>query len=127
MRSFTTKPFARWAAKEGVPEDDLRQAVKEIEQGLIDARLGGWLIKKRIGVEGRGKRGGVRTIIAFRAEDRLIFLEGFAKNDKANITTKELEALRLLGDTLMGLDADAIAKLAADGNLRELKTDVEDP
>ena len=120
MRSFATKSFSRWAAKEGVPNDDLRLAVTEIEAGLIDARLGGWLIKKRIGIEARGKRGGVRTIIAFRAGERLIFLEGLAKNDKANVTAKELEALRLLGDTLMGLDADAIGKLVADGKLMEL-------
>jgi hypothetical protein len=44
MRILMTKPFSRWVAKEGVPDDDLRKAVTEIEQGLIDARLGGFLI-----------------------------------------------------------------------------------
>jgi hypothetical protein len=32
--------------------------------GLIDADLGGGVLKKRVGLAGRGKRGGVRTLVA---------------------------------------------------------------
>lgn len=120
MRILMTKPFTRWATKEGVPDDDLREAVTEIEQGLIDARLGGFLIKKRMAVSGRGKRGGVRTIIAFRAGKRLIFLEGFAKNEKDNINAKELEVLRILGDALIPLADGTVDELIAVRELREL-------
>ncbi|MFY9138571.1 MAG: type II toxin-antitoxin system RelE/ParE family toxin, partial [Zwartia sp.] len=30
--------------------------------GLIDADLGGGILKKRVGLSGRGKRGGARTL-----------------------------------------------------------------
>ncbi len=125
MRSFKVKTFTRWAAKEGVLDEDLLAAVREIECGLIDARLGGWLIKKRLGAEGRGKRGGIRTIIAFQAGERLVFLEGFAKNEKTSITGRELKAFRRFADALMALDEKAIEKLVADGELAELLEHVE--
>lgn len=57
MQIFQTKWFARWAANEGLLEQALRDAVSEMEQGLIDANLGGHVVKKRIGVGGRGKSG----------------------------------------------------------------------
>jgi hypothetical protein len=43
----------------------LRTAVYEIERGLIDDDLGGHVMKKRVAVGGRGKRGGVRTLLAY--------------------------------------------------------------
>jgi hypothetical protein len=116
----------RWAAKEGVLSEQLLAAVREIERGLIDARLGGWLIKKRVGAEGRGKRGSFRTIIAFQAGERLMFLEGYAKNEKANITGRELKAFKRFAGALIELDETAIDKLVADGELTELLEHVED-
>jgi hypothetical protein len=70
MRIFTTKWFMQWAAKEGLTDEALRTAVAEMEQGLIDASLGGHVYKKRVGVQGRGKRGGVRTLLAFKTDDK---------------------------------------------------------
>jgi hypothetical protein len=40
----------------------LCEAVREMTQGLIDADLGGGLVKKRVGMAGRGKRSGARTL-----------------------------------------------------------------
>lgn len=48
----------RWKEKHGLSDQVLFKAVDEIEQGLIDADLGGSILKKRVALPGRGKRGG---------------------------------------------------------------------
>jgi hypothetical protein len=68
---------------------------------LVDARLGGFLLKKRVAKSGRGKSGGLRTIIAYRQGARLIFLFGFAKRDRANLEDDEKKALHKLADIYM--------------------------
>jgi hypothetical protein len=108
MRIFKTRWFDRWAAKEALSEQALRDAVAEIAQGLIDARLGGQIVKKRIGSDGRGKSGGMRTIVAFKIEDKAFFIYGFAKNQRENIDEKELKALKLLAAHLLNYDQKAL-------------------
>mgnify|MGYP000567726159 CR=1 FL=1 len=108
MQIFLTKWFARWAAKEGLPEQALCAAVAEMEQGLIDAHLGGYVVKKRVAVGGRGKSGGLRTILGFKLKDKAFFLYGFAKNQQGNIDDKELQALKLMASELMKYDRKAL-------------------
>ena len=57
MRVFKTKPFARFANREGIAEKELCEAVRRAESGLIDADLGGGVIKQRLAREGQGKSG----------------------------------------------------------------------
>ncbi|WP_246663180.1 type II toxin-antitoxin system RelE/ParE family toxin [Rhizobium sp. WL3] len=71
---------------------------KEIEDGLVDARLGGFLLKKRVAAPGRGKSGSYRTIVGHRQADRLIFVHGFAKNEADHVKKSEKTALRKLCD-----------------------------
>ncbi len=96
-RAFKTKPFNRWLRKTEITEDVLKNAVREMTQGLIDADLGGGLVKKRIALPGIGKRGGARTIVATNKDNRWFFLYGFEKNEKANISLQDEEALKLIG------------------------------
>ena len=56
MRVFKNKWFQKWAAKEGMSDEVLLVAVEEMEDGLIDAELGGHVVKKRVALPGRGKR-----------------------------------------------------------------------
>jgi hypothetical protein len=93
IRVFKNRQFARWARREELTDKALCAAVREIEAGLVDARLGGLLLKKRIAKEHKGKSGGLRTILAYRQEDRLVFLFGFAKRDRANVDETERKAL----------------------------------
>jgi len=65
-----------------------------MEKGLIEANLGGDVVKKRLALPGRGKRGGARTLVATNKDNRWFFLFGFRKNERANITSEELEGLR---------------------------------
>lgn len=76
----------------GLSDRGLCEAVSEMEYGLIDADLGGQVVKKRVALQGRGKRAGARTIIATNRGNRWFFLFGFNKNERANIDDGELKA-----------------------------------
>jgi hypothetical protein len=93
--------------------------------GIYEADLGGGLFKKRIARRGQGKRGGYRTMIATNREDRWVFLYGFAKNERDNISPKEQEALKkVAGDLLSALPA-AIEAMTQSNLLTEIQTDEE--
>ena len=94
MRIFKTKWFARYARRERIFDARLCEAVRRAEDGLIDADLGGGVIKQRIARPGQGRSGGYRLLIAFRPSDRAVFMLGFAKSDRDNITPDELESLK---------------------------------
>ena len=96
MRVFKTKAFDQWATIIKLHNESLQQAIVEIEQGQYEANLGGYLYKKRIAFGSKGKSGGARIIVAFKRENKAIFVYGFSKNQKANITPKELIALKKL-------------------------------
>ena len=98
-----------------------------MEAGLIDARLGGQLVKKRIALRGRGKRGGARTLVAYRPGVRSVFVYGFSKSEQENIDAGTLAALRLLARTLLDLSMIDLIKALQSGELVEIETndDVE--
>lgn len=100
-RVFKTRHFARWMRKTELSDNALCSAVMEMIQGLVDADLGGGVVKKRVGLAGRGKRGGARTLVATNKGNRWFFVFGFEKNDKANISDQELEALQDLAQDLL--------------------------
>lgn len=115
MRIFKNKHFDRWARRQDLRDDVLREAVDEIENGLVDANLGGNLYKKRIATRGRGKRGSTRTIIAFKKSHRIFFIYGFDKGTRANITDQEKQALKIYGKTLLNWTDREIFKRIAEG------------
>ena len=121
MRIFKNKAFNKWVEKEGLSDDTLRAAVDEMERGLIDADLGGHVMKKRIAVGGRGKSGGVRTLLAYKSGDKAFFVYGFAKNARANVSTDELRALKLLAKELMSYSDKALTKAIQHGALIEVE------
>ncbi len=101
MRIFKTKTFARWMRKEGLRDAGLVTAVEELKIGQFDADLGGKVYKKRVALPGRGKRGSVRTLVAYQGGDRAFFMYGFAKNVRRNIDADELAALKLMAKALL--------------------------
>tara|TARA_B100000745_G_scaffold273603_1_gene202081 strand:+ start:385 stop:759 length:375 start_codon:yes stop_codon:yes gene_type:complete len=123
MRIFKNKAFSKWAAKEGLDDDALRAAVDEMERGLIDADLGGHVVKKRVAVGGRGKSGGVRTLLAYKVGDKAFFVYGFAKNARANISADELKALKHLAKELLGYSDKALTEAIKHGALIEVEND----
>jgi hypothetical protein len=110
--------------KERIPDSSLIKAVVAAE-AKPDADLGGGLIKQRIARQGQGKSGGYRTIIVFRRADRAIFVYGFAKNRKSNVSDIELRVLRRFADLYLNLGHEALARLIETGELVEVTDDVE--
>jgi hypothetical protein len=123
MRVFKNKVFSKWAAKEGLDDAALLAAVEEMECGLIDADLGGHVVKKRVAIGGRGKSGGARTLLAYKIGNKAFFVYGFAKNARANISAEELKALKHLAKELLGYSEKALAAAIKHGALIEVKSD----
>ncbi len=121
MRAFKIKAFAKWASGEGLSDEALALAVVEMEKGLIDAKLGGQVVKKRVALPGRGKRGSTRTLVAFRQGNKAIFIYGFAKKERTNISDKELRALKMLAKELMSYTTATLTKATKAGELIEIE------
>lgn len=119
-RVFKTRHFSRWMRKTELTDDALCAAVNEMVQGLIDADLGGGVIKKRIGLAGRGKSGGARTLIATNKGKRWFFVFGFEKSDRANIAPNELEALQSLAYELLARTGAQLDIAVNDQTLEEI-------
>ena len=71
-------------------------AAQEMNSGLYEANLGSNVYKKRVSTIGRGKRSAFRTLLAFKKNDRLIFIFGSAKKQRSNIKSTELKAIKYL-------------------------------
>jgi hypothetical protein len=120
MRAFKTRSFQRWAGKAGVTDASLLDAVAQMARGLIDVDLGGNLYKQRVALPGRGKSGSTRAIIATQFAGMLFFLYGFEKNDRDNITAKELALYQRLARELLGMTETQIATALAGQVLTEV-------
>ena len=126
MKVFKTKWFSRFARGEGIADASLGEAIQRAEHGSIDADLGGGLIKQRVARKGQGRSGGYRVIVAYRAKGRAVFLYGFAKNERENISPDELAVLRELAKNWLAADAARMQKEIEAGNLEEVEYGEED-
>jgi len=99
----------------------LVKALEEIARGLVDAQLGDCLYKKRIGVAGRGKSGGIRAILIYKDGDLAVFLHGYAKNEKDNLSPQEQEALKVFSKAFLKLSIAEREKRTAEGALVEIE------
>ena len=80
MRIFKTKWLLRYARRERIADRSLSEAIERAGRGLIDADLGGGIIKQRVARSGQGRSGGYRMLVAYREGTRAVFLYAFAKN-----------------------------------------------
>lgn len=119
-RIFKTRHFARWSRKAMLTDAALCRAVDEMLTGLIDADLGGNVLKKRVAMPGRGKSAGARTLIATRKADRWFFVFGFEKNERANVSPTELEALQEQARALLALSGLQLDVAVEQGALQEI-------
>lgn len=115
-----TRHFGQWLRKTELSIAALCRAVDDMERGLIDARLGGGIIKKRVALPGRGKSGGTRTLVATNSLDRWFFVFGFEKNDRDNISAKELIALKALASDLLRLGTSELSAAISAKILEEI-------
>jgi hypothetical protein len=120
MRVFKGDWFAKFAAKEGIGDAVLCEAIDRADRGLIDADLGGGVIKQRIARPGSGKSGGYRSIIFFRTATRAIFAFGFAKNDKANLGAIELATFKKAAKLALAFSDEQMDAEIESGHLIEV-------
>ena len=120
MRIFKNRWFLRFASAEGIDNAALCKAIDDVERGLIDANLGGGVIKQRIARKGEGTSGGFRSIVAYRRGDRAFFVFGFPKHRTANIKKDELVAFKKLAKELLALSGPQIEKMKQNGALTEV-------
>jgi hypothetical protein len=120
LRVFKNKPFTRFARQEKIADAALCDAVARAQKGLIDADLGGGVIKQRIARPQQGRSGGFRSMLIFSAMDRAFFVYGFAKNARANIRPDELTAMKKLASVLLGYTDTDLTTAIQSGDLVEV-------
>ena len=123
MQTFKTKAFARFADREELEDAALCEAAARAAAGLIDANLGGGVIKQRIARKGGGRSGGFRTIVLFRQGQLAFFVYGFAKSSRANLRRNELEAFRALADEMLHLAEESLEAAVANGTIIKVTCD----
>jgi len=123
VRIFVNAWFRRFARREKIDDATLVDAISRASQGLIDADLGGGVIKQRIARRGQGKSGGYRTIIVFRQGEKAFFVYGFAKSSRDNLDEREQAVYRKAAKELLALSDAQIEQLLERQALAEVKTD----
>lgn len=123
MRAFKTKWFVRFAKRGKISDSSLCDAIKRAESGIVDADLGGGLIKQRVARAGHGRSGGYRLLIVYRVGDRAVFLYGFAKNERENIDDDELKTLKEIAEAWLNATNEGINQAIKKGILQEINCD----
>lgn len=120
MRVFKNAWFARFARRERISAHALLNAIARVEQGQIDADLGGGVIKQRIARPNEGKSKGYRSIILFRKGQRAFFVYGFAKNALGNIAEDEEAQFKKLAGHVLALTDAQLQLLLANEQFEEI-------
>jgi hypothetical protein len=125
IRIFKTRWFVRYAKRERISDVRLVEAVSRAEEGLVDADLGGGVVKQRVARPGQGRSGGYRLLMAYRPSDRAVFLLGFAKSDRENVTPNELLSLKRAAVLWFASDVTGIETAISEGVLVEVRYESE--
>lgn len=120
LKIFVTRHFDRLARKAGLDDRALLDAVIRAERGLVDAKLGHFLIKQRVAREGQGRSGGYRTIIAYRKGDLAVFIFAFAKSDQASLSDGELVSLQGIAESFSNFSPADMEKLVTERKWRRI-------
>jgi hypothetical protein len=123
LRIFKTKWFARFARRERISDSRLCEAVRRVRRGLVDADLGGGVIKQRIARQGQGRSGGYRVLIAYRHDAVAVFLYGFAKSERDNVDDDELETARDIARGWLEANENQLARAIGEGLIQEVDYD----
>lgn len=121
MRIFRNQWITKFAKKHKISDSELIEAVERADKGVIDADLGGGVIKQRIARQGQGRSGGYRSLIFFRRGERAFFMTAFAKNDRENITDKELAELKKAAAAILAMTETNIEQAKANGTFTEIQ------
>ena len=112
-RVFKTRWFSRAAKKALIKDAHLCDAIAEVMKGQADD-LGGGVYKKRL------NKNMHRSIVLARARTFWIYTFLFAKKDRQNIESDELDAFRDLADAYAAKSDEDFSKELAAKELMEI-------
>jgi len=119
-RIWKNRWFADFAHSNAISDAQLCEAIERAERGLIDADLGGGVIKQRIARPGQGRSGGFRTVVFFKAARRAFFVFGFAKSRRENLAPTELRFYKSVAPDALQQDESALEAQMKTGELIEV-------
>ncbi|MEE9345842.1 MAG: type II toxin-antitoxin system RelE/ParE family toxin [Methylococcales bacterium] len=121
MHIYKNTWFQRFARREKITDQMLVDTITRAEDGLIDADLGGNIIKQRIARKGQGKSSGYRTIVIFKQGDKAFFVYGFAKSERENLKENELKYYKESAEIYLSMSNEQIDKLLKTSELTEIE------
>lgn len=121
MHAYLPKSFQRDVKQQGVSDEDCKEAIRKAESGLVDADLGGGLIKQRIPRDNLSAARGSRAIIFYRRGQVAVFLHLFSKSAKANLAKKELAEYLKLAQSLEKLSDEKLRQLSVTKGWKKLE------
>lgn len=120
MKIYLTHEFDRFAGKSAISDEALRDAVSRAENGLVDADLGGPIIKQRVARAGQGRSRGHRVVLVYKRGALAVFVYGFPKSAKANLSKTEQEAFGEFGKIVIALSNSELSALEKKQKWRRL-------
>jgi hypothetical protein len=118
-----TKGFARFARKAGLASDSLHAAAADVAAGITTrtwaaaCSSSAWPDAAVVSQQGFGRS------FCFKVGGHSFFAHGFAKNERANVSVKELKALKQLVAVYLGLSEDEVGTAVVAGELIEVSDD----
>jgi hypothetical protein len=121
MNVLKSKWFNKWSKKHKITDDSLMSAIDNFDRSSV-VDLGSGLYKIRIPRLKQGKSGGFRTLVIFSKDDLALFMLGFAKNEKDNINTTDLNDLRKQAKYILSFSKEHVEKLVDNGTFVKVET-----
>jgi hypothetical protein len=121
VRVFKNTWFARFARKENISDQELRDIVGQLEAEQADANLGGDVYKVRISRPGEGKSGGYRVIVFFKSGDKTFYHYAYPKSFRGNISEKELRSFKILAKRYLAMTNERLSNAVKLRELIEIK------
>jgi hypothetical protein len=112
--------FTRFAGKESITDDELKELVNKLEAEQAEANLGGGVYKVRVARPGEGKSGGYRVIVFFKSQERTFYAYGFSKSGMDNISEKQLRNFKLAAKTIFKYSDKEIDERVGNGLFIEI-------
>ncbi len=124
MNELMTKQFCKMGINQNkkFPKMSWLQPYQKCRLEFSKQILVAIFTKRESTLRGKGKSGGGRTIICYKKEDRAIFIHGFAKNEKAKLSKKELHVFKEFSKILLGLSPAGINLAIKNRDLIEVKS-----
>jgi len=120
VRIFKNTWFDRFADKEGITDEDLRNAADRLEGDQSDANLGGGVYKVRVARPGEGKSGGYRVIVFFRSGKQTFYHYAYPKSSRDNIDQRELRFFKKMAKVKLAMTDSELAVAINAGELIEI-------